>query len=169
MSDLKNSQQVNRSEVVEKVKASVVSGASDEKALEDVVKTLHENIPSWDWVGFYLMAGGRPEGPLVLGPYAGENTDSTRIEIGDGVCGTAVAEEANQIVSDVRELDNYIACSLHTRSEIVVLIRHEGRVVGQFDLDSDTQAAFTQEDERFLEELAGIVAPRCASLAANLG
>lgn len=168
MSDLKNSQ-VNLSEVVEKVKAAVVSGASDEKALEEIVRNLRENIPPWDWVGFYLMAGGSPDGPLVLGPYAGEHTDTTRIEVGDGVCGTAVAEDANQIVEDVRELDNYIACSLHTRSEIVVLIRHEGRVVGQFDLDSDTKGAFTQEDETFLEELAGIVAPRCASLAANLG
>lgn len=159
---------INRAEIVDRVKESVASGASDEAALDEVVRLLCNEIPAWDWVGFYLMSGGKPEGPLVLGPYAGEHTDTTRIEIGDGVCGTAVAESANQIVEDVRELDNYIACSLHTRAEIVVLIRHEGGVVGQFDLDSDTEAAFTEEDEAFLEKLGEIVAPRCASLARTL-
>lgn len=163
MSDLKNSR-IGRGEVVDRVKAAVSSEVSDEAALDEVVRLLRDEIPSWDWVGFYLMSGGA----LVLGPYVGEHTDTTRIEIGDGVCGTAVAEDANQIVTDVRELDNYIACSLHTRSEIVVLIRHNGEVVGQFDLDSDTVAAFTEEDEKFLEELAEVVASRCASLAETL-
>lgn len=159
---------IDRKEIAERVRKSVASGATDEAALEEVVRLLHDAIPAWDWVGFYLMSGGKPEGPLVLGPYAGEHTETTRIEIGDGVCGTAVAEDRNQIVEDVRKLDNYIACSLHTRSEIVVLIRHEGRMIGQFDLDSDTEAAFTREDEVFLEELGEIVAPRCASLAKTL-
>ncbi len=167
MGDLKNSR-INRSEIVDRVKVAAASNASDEAALEEVVWLLRDEIPVWDWVGFYLMSGGSPDGPLVLGPYYGEHTDTTRIEVGEGVCGTAVAEDANQIVADVRDLENYIACSLHTRSEIVVLIRHEGRVVGQFDLDSDTRGAFTEEDEKFLEELGGIVAPCCASLAATL-
>lgn len=153
---------------MDRVKEIAASNVSDEAALDEVVRLLRDEIPTWDWVGFYLMAGGKPEGPLKLGPYAGEHTDTTRIEVGDGVCGTAVAEDANQVVSDVRELENYIACSLHTRSEVVVLIRHEGRVVGQFDLDSDTRGAFTEEDEKFLEGLGGILASRCASLAAAM-
>jgi GAF domain-containing protein len=69
------------------------------------------------------------------------------------------------VVEDVREVENYLACSIHTRSEIVVLIRHEGEIVGQFDIDSDTVGAFTAEDEALLEEIAGVVAPRVASLA----
>ncbi len=65
----------------------------------------------------------------------------------------------------MREVENYLACSINTRSEIVVLIRHEGKIVGQFDIDSDTVGAFTSEDETLLEELAETVAPRVASLA----
>jgi L-methionine (R)-S-oxide reductase len=78
-----------------------------------------------------------------------------------------VAQDRNQLVDDVRELDNYLACSLSTRSELVVLIREDGRIVGQFDIDSDERGAFTQEDEALLEELATVVAPRAASLAAT--
>ena len=87
------------------------------------------------------------------------------MKIGEGVCGTAVAEDENQLVHDVRKLDNYLACSLKTRSEIVVLICEGGRIVGQFDVDSDEVAAFGEEDEELLEEIARLVAPRCAALA----
>ena len=138
----------------------VASGASDEEVLDGVVRLVHEAHPSWDWSGIYLMKGG----VLVLGPSTA-TADHDRIEVGEGVCGTAVAEARNQVVEDVREVENYLACSIHTRSEIVVLIRHEGRIVGQFDIDSDEVGAFTAEDEALLEELAGVVAPRVASLA----
>ncbi len=140
----------------------VASDASDEEALGGVVRLVHEAHPSWDWSGIYLMKGG----VLVLGPSTAP-ADHDRIEVGEGVCGTAVSEDKNQVVEDVREVENYLACSIHTRSEIVVLIRHEGQIVGQFDIDSDTVGAFTSEDEALLEELAGVVAPRVASLAAS--
>ena len=77
-----------------------------------------------------------------------------------------MAEERNQLVEDVRELDNYLACSISTRSELVVLIRDGGEVVGQFDIDSDERGAFKQEDEALLDELAALISPRVASLAA---
>jgi GAF domain-containing protein len=140
----------------------VASGASDEEALTGVVRLVHDAHPSWDWSGIYLLRGG----VLVLGPSTAP-ADHDRIEVGEGVCGTAVAEDSNQVVEDVREVENYLACSIHTRSEIVVLIRSEGRIVGQFDVDSDTVGAFSAEDERLLDELAGLVAPRVASLAAS--
>jgi L-methionine (R)-S-oxide reductase len=138
----------------------VASDAPDEEVLGGVVRLVHEAHPSWDWSGIYLMKGG----VLVLGPSSAP-ADHDRIEVGEGVCGTAVAEDRNQVVEDVRQVENYLACSIHTRSEIVVLVRHEGRLVGQFDIDSDTVGAFTPEDEALLEELAGVVAPRVASLA----
>jgi L-methionine (R)-S-oxide reductase len=138
----------------------VASDAPDEEVLGGVVRLVHEAHPSWDWSGIYLMKGG----VLVLGPSSAP-ADHDRIEVGEGVCGTAVAEDRNQVVEDVRQVENYLACSIHTRSEIVVLVRHEGRIVGQFDIDSDTVGAFTPEDEALLEELAGVVAPRVASLA----
>lgn len=103
-----------------------------------------------DWVGVYWLDGDA----LVLGPYLGAPTEHTRIPVGAGVCGTAVAEDRDQVVDDVRKRPNYLACSLETRSEIVVLIRSGGRVVGQLDLDSDRVAAFGPDDHAFLTAIA---------------
>jgi GAF domain-containing protein len=153
----------DRSELKAEVEALVASGAPDEDVLRRVVRRVHDAHPLWDWSGIYLLV----DGTLVVGPFAGsdEPPEHSRIEVGDGVCGTAVAEDRNQLVEDVRELDNYLACSLSTRSELVVLIREDGRIVGQFDIDSDERGAFTQEDEALLEELAALISPRVASLA----
>ncbi|MFL6031454.1 MAG: GAF domain-containing protein [Rubrobacteraceae bacterium] len=155
----------DRSKLRAEVEALVASDAPDDEVLEDVVRLVHEAHPRWDWSGIYLLV----DGTLVVGPFAGseEPPEHSRIPVGDGVCGTAVAEDRNQLVDDVRELDNYLACSLSTRSELVVLIREDGQIVGQFDIDSDERGAFTQEDEALLEELATVVAPRAASLAAT--
>ena len=137
---------------------------SDEDALRAVVEHLAATHPAWGWVGVYLLAGDT----LVLGPYVGPPTEHTRIPVGRGVCGTAVAEGRNVVVDDVRELDNYLACSVGTRSEIVVLIRDGGEIVGQFDVDSDDVGAFGPDDEALLERLAGLAGPRCRRLAAVL-
>ncbi len=146
----------------DEVEGLVASDAPDDEVLEEVVRRVHEAHPSWDWSGIYLLVGDT----LVLGP-ATAPADHSRIGIGEGVCGTAVSEDRNQVVEDVREVENYLACSIHTRSEIVVLIRDGGKIVGQFDIDSDTVGAFTDEDERLLDELAELVAPRVATLAAS--
>ena len=142
------------------VERLVASDRPNEEVLNEVVRLAHEAHPLWDWSGIYVMK----DGVLVLGPKTAP-ADHARIEVGEGVCGTAVAEDENQVVEDVREVENYLACSIYTRSEIVVLIRENGRIVGQFDIDSDTVGAFTQEDEALLEELAEAVAPRVAALA----
>ncbi len=128
-----------------------------------MVRLVHDAHPLWDWSGIYLLA----DETLVIGPFVGseEEPEHSRIAVGEGVCGTAVAEGKNQLVEDMRELDNYLACSLSTRSELVVQIRHDGRIVGQFDIDRDRVGAFTAEDEALLEELAGLVGPRVAALA----
>jgi len=144
------------------VEALVASGAPDEEVLGEVVRRMHEAHPLWDWSGIYLLVGDI----LVLGPRTAP-VDHSRIGIGEGVCGTAVSEDRNQVVEDVREVENYLACSLHTRSELVVLIRDEGRVVGEFDIDSDTVGAFTHEDEALLEETGALISGRVASLVAS--
>lgn len=149
--------------LMSEVRSLLVSDAPDDEVLDRIIKLVHETHPTWDWSGIYLMV----DGTLIIGPFAGsdEPPEHSRIEVGEGVCGAAVAENRNQIVADVRELDNYLACSVHTRSELVVLIRVNDRIVGQFDIDSDTINAFTPEDERLLEKIGEIVAPRVASLA----
>ena len=140
----------------------VASGAPDEEMLNDVVRRIHEARPLWDWSGIYLLVGDT----LVLGPRTAP-ADHSRIGVGEGVCGTAVSEDRNQVVEDVREVENYLACSLHTRSELVVLIRDSGKVVGEFDIDSDTVGAFSHRDEALLEEMGVLISGRVASLAAS--
>ena len=143
------------------VETLVASGAPDEEVLNDVVRRVHDARPLWDWSGIYLLVGET----LVLGPRTAP-ADHSRIAIGEGVCGTAVSEDRNQVVDDVREVENYLACSIHTRSELVVLIRDSGKIVGEFDIDSDTVGAFSAEDEALLEEMGVLVSGRVASLAA---
>ncbi|HTQ09195.1 MAG TPA: GAF domain-containing protein [Fimbriimonadaceae bacterium] len=113
-------------------------------------------LPGYDWCGVYRLEGGI----LVLDEYVGAETDHTKIEVGVGVCGTAVAENRNQVVEDVRGLDNYLACSLQTRSEIVVLIRRGGEILGQVDVDGHRVGAFDASDEALLEQVAGVLAQR---------
>jgi len=143
--------------------AALAGDLPDEDALGRVVEILAAAHPAWGWVGVYLLAGD----VLVLGPYVGPPTEHTRIPVGVGVCGTAVATDRNVVVDDVAGLDNYLACSTGTRSEIVVLIRDGGDVVGQFDVDSDDLAAFGPADEALLEHLAALAGPRCRRLAAE--
>ncbi len=113
-------------------------------------------LDGFDWSGVYRLEGDT----LVLDEYVGAETDHTRIPVGRGVCGTAVAEDKNQIIEDVRELKNYLACSLETRSEAVVLIRREGIVLGQIDIDGHRVGTFGPEEVSLLEELAGMIAER---------
>lgn len=153
----------DRPRLVDTVEELTASEAPDDEVLDRIVRIVHDEHPHWDWSGIYLLVGDT----LVIGPFAGseEEPDHSRIRVGEGVCGTAVVENENQLVGDVRELDNYLACSLSTRSELVVLIRQEDHVVGQFDIDSDQPQAFDANDEALLDELAGLVALRVASLA----
>ena len=151
-----------REDLKTEVEDLVASDAPDDEVLNEVVRKVHEAHPSWDWSGIYLLVGDT----LVLGPRTAP-ADHSLIGIGEGVCGTAVSEDRNQIVEDVREVENYLACSIHTRSELVVLIRDAGKVVGEFDIDSDTVGAFTQVDEAMLEETAAMISGRVASLAAS--
>jgi L-methionine (R)-S-oxide reductase len=153
-----------REDLRSEVGTLVASDAPDEEVLNEAVRRVHEARPLWDWSGIYLLAGD----VLVLGPRTAP-ADHSRIGIGEGVCGTAVSEDRNQIVEDVREVENYLACSIHTRSELVVLIRDSGRIVGEFDIDSDTVGAFTHEDEALLEEMGALISGRVASLAAAYG
>ena len=95
---------------------------------------------------------------LVLEAYAGRETEHTRIPVGRGVCGTAVATGEDQNVPDVVAIGNYLACNLETRSELVVLIRRGETILGQFDVDSDVPAGFDDRHHRAVQEVAGALA-----------
>ncbi|HWO02940.1 MAG TPA: GAF domain-containing protein [Blastocatellia bacterium] len=141
-------------EIVSLVEERVNSDASRDDALRYAVKILKQEREQYNWVGIYLLEGDT----LVLHNYLGKPTDHTHIPVGQGVCGVAVAQGANQIVGDVTRLDNYLACSAETRAEIVVLIRKNGQILGQIDIDSDLQDAFTPADELLLSDIADLLA-----------
>jgi L-methionine (R)-S-oxide reductase len=120
-----------------------------EEKLLQLCHLLNDNIDYYDWVGFYFRNGEKEE--LILGPYAGEATDHTVIPFGKGICGQVAVSNKNFVVPDVSAQDNYIACSLTVKSEIVVPLFVNGENIGQIDIDSEVLDAFTELDERFLE------------------
>lgn len=120
-----------------------------ETRLQLVCQFLKKNVPHYDWVGFYFKNGDKNE--LKLGPFAGEPTDHLIIPFGKGICGQVALSNKNFVVPDVKAQDNYIACSLTVKSEIVVPLFVNGENVGQIDIDSKTIDPFTVDDERFLE------------------
>jgi len=129
-------------------------------SLQEVVELLHDRIDHYSWIGIYLVEGD----DLVLGPLKGpEATEHVRIPVGQGICGAAAASGETEIVDDVNADPRYLACFVSTRSEIVVPISHERRVVGEIDIDSDEPAAFSDEDRDFLERVAEVVAPFAVS------
>lgn len=120
----------------------------NEKLLQ-ICHLLRDNIDYYDWVGFYFRNGDKEE--LILGPYAGEATDHTVIPFGKGICGQVAVSNQNFVVPDVSAQDNYIACSITVKSEIVIPLFVNGKNIGQIDIDSNVLDAFTEQDERFLE------------------
>jgi len=143
-------------EIVKAVTDAVDSPESRDVVLKFAVQILKEERKIYDWVGIYLLEGDM----LVLHNYIGKHTDHTHIPIGRGVCGAAVAQKENQIVADVTKLDNYLACSVETRAEIVVLIRRGSEIFGQIDIDSDIENAFTDQDEELLNSVSDQLARR---------
>ncbi|WP_460218036.1 GAF domain-containing protein [Psychroserpens sp. MEBiC05023] len=129
---------------------SIIGNASSlDEGLLAICKLLEEHIDYYNWVGFYFKNGNKNE--LKLGPYVGEPTDHTIIPFGKGICGQVAVSNENFIVPDVSAQDNYIACSITVKAEIVIPIFVNGENIGQIDIDSNTADPFTSEDERFLE------------------
>jgi GAF domain-containing protein len=127
--------------------------------MDAVVELLHHRMPKYTWVGIYLMDG---PSELVLGPFRGKPSPHTRIPLDQGICGAAASQKQTVIVDDVNSDPRYLACSLETKSEIVVPIMHGGRCLGEIDIDSDQPAAFDITDQQLLEAVASRLAPRLA-------
>jgi GAF domain-containing protein len=124
-------------------------------ALSNLSALIYESMDRLNWAGFYLM----DKGSLLVGPFQGRPA-CIRIEIGKGVCGTAVKEERIQRVADVHAFPGHIACDAASRSEIVLPIRNRGRIVGVLDIDSPEQERFSEEDEKGLAQLADLIGAR---------
>jgi GAF domain-containing protein len=123
--------------------------ANREEKLKAICQLLHDNISYYNWVGYYFA--NHETQTLHLGPYVGDATDHTVIPFGKGICGQVAVSNENFVVPDVKAQDNYIACSITVKSEIVVPLFVNGQNIGQIDIDSHVLDPFTNEDEAFLE------------------
>ena len=136
--------------------AAIAAAPDRQAAMFRAITTLKEALPHYSWVGIYLLEGAE----LVLGPYLGKPSPHTRIPLNSGICGAAASEKATIIVDDVNSDPRYLACSLETRSEIVVPIMLGDLVLGEIDIDSDQPAVFTAADRELLEKVAAALAER---------
>jgi len=139
---------------------SLNEAQSSDSALESVVKILSSGVEYFTWTGFYLVDGDE----LQVGPYVGDPTPHTKIKIGEGICGSAAKTGETLIVDDVDSDPRYLACSLETKSEIVVPLMDGDKCLGEIDIDSDSKAAFSEEDAEFLERVAALVTEKLKSL-----
>jgi L-methionine (R)-S-oxide reductase len=142
--------------LTQKVK-EIVSGDLDGKSkLEAICILLKDNVSYIDWIGFYRVDKEKPR-ELVLGPFEGEPTEHVRISFGKGICGQAASLKKTFIVQDVSKEINYLSCSPKVKSEIVIPIFKNRKLVGELDIDSHLASPFTAGDETFLTTIAHMV------------
>ena len=141
-------------DVRESLRLTIEQASSPDEAMRETVNILKEQMPDYSWVGIYLLEGEE----LVLGPFLGKPSPHTRIPLNQGICGAAAAHKTTIIVDDVDADPRYLACSLETRSEIVVPILRGSEVIGEIDIDSDKKAAFGAADRELLESVAETLA-----------
>jgi GAF domain-containing protein len=128
---------------------------SPEQLMSGIVRALHQNMPKYNWVGFYMLE--KSESVLALGPFLGATTPHRRIPLNQGICGAAASSGQTIVVDDVHSDRRYLACSIETKSEIVVPVFVRGKVVGELDIDSRFPAAFTPVDRELVEHCAAVV------------
>jgi GAF domain-containing protein len=141
----------------------IASAADVAAAMSRVVARLEREVPHYTWVGIYLLEGDE----LVLGSFVGAPSPHARIPLGQGICGAAARAKQTIVVDDVNADPRYLACSLETRSEIVVPILDGDAVLGEMDVDSDRPAAFGDADRTLLETVAAALALRLRPAAAR--
>jgi L-methionine (R)-S-oxide reductase len=141
---------------------NLASGAqSAQDLMAQIVKLLHDRMLKYNWVGFYMLQRAPASQPmLVLGAFEGAMTPHTRIPLNQGICGAAASSGKTVVVDDVSKDSRYLACSLETKSEIVVPIFVKGKVAGELDIDSHFLAAFAEEDRELVEYCADLVGKR---------
>ena len=133
---------------------------SADQLMEDITRLLFDKMLKYNWVGFYMLEPGAEPPMLVLGHFQGAMTPHTRIPLNQGICGAAASSGKTVIVDDVRSDPRYLACSVETKSEIVVPVFAGGQVAGELDIDSHFPAAFGFEDRELVEYCAQLVGKR---------
>jgi L-methionine (R)-S-oxide reductase len=143
---------MNTEAILDQVKTIIKSDTKRDEKLHAICELLDSKIDVFDWTGFYL-ASETEERMLELGPYVGEETDHTRIPFGTGICGQAAETLETFVVQDVSAANNYLACSVDVKSEIVVPIMKGDTFIGELDIDSHTKDAITPELTELCENI----------------
>lgn len=146
----------DRSQLVADIRTAIARETSEESVLRAAIERLDAFSDGWHWTGFYMMRGG----VLEVGPYVGPPTPHTRIELHSGICGAAASRKESIVVDDVNADPRFLACSLTTRSEIVVPLMDGDTCLGEIDIDSNHPAFFTDDDRAMLEQVAAVVVER---------
>jgi L-methionine (R)-S-oxide reductase len=133
---------------------------SADQLMENISLLLNKQMLKYNWVGFYMLEAGASPPALVLGRFQGAMTVHTRIGLNQGICGAAASSGKTVVVDDVKKDPRYLACSIETKSEIVVPIFVHGKVAGELDIDSHFLAAFGDEDRELVEYCAQLVGKR---------
>jgi GAF domain-containing protein len=147
---------MDRSGLSRAIGSAIAAAPNAQSAMKQAVALLKDGVADYTWVGIYLLDGNE----LVLGPYVGKPSPHTRIPLGRGICGAAAAEKVTIVVDDVHADSRYLACSVETKSEIVVPIMQGTEVLGEIDIDSDKGSAFGTRDRELLEPIAALLAER---------
>jgi putative methionine-R-sulfoxide reductase with GAF domain len=151
-------------ELLDQTQHQFERGGSAHERLDRIVDLLHTRVPHYTWVGIYLLK----DDELFLGPFRGKPSPHTRIPLNRGICGAAASQQQTVIVPDVNADDRYLACSIETKSEIVVPVMDGSVCLGEIDIDSDIPDAFSAPDQTLLEGVADRVAPLLKELIPSL-
>jgi GAF domain-containing protein len=149
-----------RQQLIEAVRSGIENENTRQGVLEKAIKLIDGYSDRWNWTGFYLVNGDE----LQVGPYVGPPTPHTRIKFNQGICGAAASQKRSIIVDDVNADPRFLACSVTTKSEIVVPLMDGDTCLGEIDIDSNTLAAFSEDDRKMLEEIAAIVISKLKKL-----
>ena len=145
-----------RRQLIDNVRIAVAQEKTRDGILRAAAELIDAYSEDFNWTGFYMLE----DGVLKVGPYIGPPTPHTVIELNAGICGAAASQRETIIVDDVRQDPRFLACSIHTRSEIVVPLMDGDKVLGEIDIDSNRPATFTVKDREMLEKVAAVVVER---------
>ncbi len=147
----------DKEKIIKETEEILNRSVSKDEKLFAICELLDDEVEVFDWIGFY-MVDPDADRELVLGPYVGEATDHTRIPFGTGICGQAAESLETFVVQDVSEEDNYLACSVDVKAEVVVPILRGEELLGELDIDSHTKGSITDDHREMLEEICDMVA-----------
>jgi len=149
--------QTKPADLIPALDSLAISATSTDALMKSIVALLHEKLTRYNWVGFYMLEKEGDRDVLVLGPFKGTMTPHTRIPLNQGICGAAASTGKTIVVDDVKSDSRYLACSLETKSEIVVPVFVRGKVAGELDIDSHFLAAFGPDDRKLCEHAAALL------------